>query len=118
MVAVAHRRTARPELVESEIRAGFCDSDGEMLEIHNRREWRRVNGPAKGRDRARETAIARMPQEKGRLEARRRDAAEAARHLIGYLHADRRRPGYGQPRRRAARGAARHRAERSVHLGL
>jgi hypothetical protein len=62
------------------MRAGFCDPDGEVLEIHDRRDWRRVNGPAKGRDRARETAIARMPQERGG--SRRDVAVEAALPLI------------------------------------
>jgi len=33
--AAAHRPTARPQLVDSEIRAGACDPDGEMLAIHD-----------------------------------------------------------------------------------
>jgi hypothetical protein len=71
--------------VEIEIRAGFCDPDGELVAVLDRPDWQRVNIGRKGEI---VDEMVRVCEQRGlwEVEAWRRGRDGSPQHLIGYWH--------------------------------
>jgi hypothetical protein len=71
--------------VEIEIRAGFCDPDGELVAVLDRPDWQRVNIGRKGEIVDEMVGVC---EQRGlwELEAWRRGRDGSPQHLIGYSH--------------------------------
>ncbi len=70
--------------MEIEIRAGFCDPDGEVLAVLERSDWRRMTARRRG-EIAGEVVRVCEAAERGIAEAWQR-RPDSPRSVIGYLH--------------------------------
>jgi hypothetical protein len=79
-----------PATVEIEIRAGFCDPDGELLAVRERSDWRRISVQRRGEI---VDEVARVCDENkcGNAEAWRRRDDGSPRLVVGYWQPARRR---------------------------
>ena len=73
-----------PGAMEIEIRAGFCDPDGELLAVLERSGWRRITARRRG-EIADEIVRVCEATERGIAEAWQR-RPDPPRFVIGYLH--------------------------------
>ncbi|MGI8411075.1 MAG: hypothetical protein ACR2QA_00965 [Solirubrobacteraceae bacterium] len=70
--------------MEIEIRAGFCDPDGELLAVLERSDWRRITARRRG-EIADEVARVCEAAERGIAEAWQRRDPHSPRLVVGYL---------------------------------
>jgi hypothetical protein len=70
--------------VEIEIRAGFCDPDGELLAVLERSGWRRITARRRG-EIADEIVRVCETAERGIAEAWQRRDTNPSRLVVGYL---------------------------------
>jgi hypothetical protein len=74
--------------VDIEIRAGFCDPDGELLVLLDRPNWQRMNLRRRGEI---VDEMVRVCEQRGvaDVEAWRRAGDGSLQHVIGYWHPER-----------------------------
>jgi hypothetical protein len=72
-----------PGTVEIEIRAGFCDPDGELLAVLKRSDWRRISNRRRG-EIVHEMVRVCDETEHGTAEAWRRRNDGSPRFVVGY----------------------------------
>lgn len=70
--------------MEIEIRAGFCDPDGELLAVLERSDWRRITARRRGEIAGEMVRVCDVT-ERGIAEAWQR-RPDSPRFVIGYLH--------------------------------